>query len=261
NPLKKLSAAKPTAAGIWNAVDEEDIEKLSNRLSNIDLMARKIHKTGKRLNDNLLLFNRFEAKLSNDLSDSHLCQQYSAELRTLIEEWHSFNAQCSRLGEDYAFCVQKVVVDPLKRFEAAVNEIRNVLKKREHLRNECVKLNAKLNKLIEKEKTGQNLVKLEHTRNSLSKAEEELKQQNELILREVPDFIDYRINYFQPTLEALIKAQTYFWGESAENYNQHFSLSSEQLGPLSKGSLKEYKQNQMKLLNQISSLSIVEGSD
>ncbi|RWS29462.1 Bridging integrator 3-like protein [Leptotrombidium deliense] len=261
NPLRILSSKSGPNAGCGiSTVDEEDVDKITTRLNNVETTAKKIHKSGKKLNETLLNFNRQECKLSSDLSDSVLCQQYSPELRALVEDWHTFNTHCSQFGEDYAVCVQKVLVDALKRFEGALNEAKNCLRKREQLRNDCIKFSARVSKLSEKEKTGQNVAKLQQMKDNLSQAEDELRQQSALILQEIPAFIDYRINYFQPSLEGFIKAQTYFWGESSKSYNS-YSLLSSQIKPPTKSSWNEYKQNQQKLLNQISSLSIVDGSD
>jgi amphiphysin len=268
NPLRKFSSGgvKGTGAGSSQMgsnssvvpKDSEDMEKQLMRLTAAETSTNKLKRDAKKLNESIIALNRIDCKLTNDLSNSTLCQEHEPHLRLLTEEWHTFNYQSTKCADDLSVNVHRIIVDPVKKLQQSYKEIRVLLKKRDHLHQEIVGLTAKVSKLAEKEKTGPNLVKLEQGKTALAAAQEEFTKQNNLIEAELPDFVDARIDFFQPSLEGFVRSEALFWGDTlnAMNSSQYLSSIINERAP----NWDAYTQQQEKLMNTLSSLSIVEGN-
>lgn len=263
NPLRKFgpkSGAATSQMGSNSSVlpkDSEDMEKQLLRLAGAEMATNQLKRDAKKLNDSIIALNRIDCKLTNDLSNSTLCQQHEPDLRLLTEEWHTFNCQSTKCADDLNVNVQRIIVDPVKKLQQAYKEIRILLKKRDHCHQEIVAHSAKVAKLSEKEKTGPNLVKLEQAKQALAAAQEEFTKQNNLIEQELPAFVDARIDYFQPSLEGFVRSEALFWGDTLNAMNSKYmtTVLTERVP-----SWNEYTNDQEKLMNQLSSLSIVEGN-
>lgn len=240
------------------AKDSAEFEKHQLRLTGVEAATNKLKRDAKRLNESIVTLNRTECKLTNDLSNSTLCQQYEPELRSLTEEWHTFNCQATKSADDLNSNIHKIIIDPVKRLQLAYKEIRNQLKKRDAVYQDIVNLNAKVAKLSEKDKTGPNLVKLETAKQQLAAANEDFARQSRLLEQEVPEFVDARIDFFQPSLEGFVRSEALFWGDTLDGMN-----SSQVLGQVLSEkvpSWQEYTNEQERLMRQLSGLSIVEGN-
>ncbi|XP_071044128.1 bridging integrator 3 isoform X2 [Parasteatoda tepidariorum] len=212
---------------------------------------KKLYKDAKKYEDCILDVNRSEKKMTSDLSNSLLCHD-EAKLRELVEEWHSYVSKAGVFDEDLVLLTRKTIVEPLKKFQGAFTETRSALKKREQAMQECAKAKEKVQKLQGKEKTGQNLVKLEAAKQNLVNLEEDFQALDRVLKSELPLLYEGRIEYFQPCLEALIKAQVEHSGNSAKLFTETIP------------SLKDFNYSEMELrqvqnqrFSLIHSLSIV----
>ena len=127
-----------------------------------------------------------------------------------------------------------------------------------------------MDKLSKLEKTGDNIVKLESSKRALSSCLEDFNAQNRLLLLELPQFYEKRVDYFQPCLQALVQvinmslvvliilalnllfqAQVDYYGESTTLFTN--------LVPAKEGAKtdKEYKEDVDKAIAEIRALSIV----
>jgi len=212
---------------------------------------KKLYKDAKKYEDCILDVNRSEKKMTSDLSNSLLCHD-EKKLRELVEEWHSYVSQASVFDDDLVLLTRRTIVEPLKKFQGAFTETRSALKKRDQAMQECTKASQKFQKLQEKEKTGQNIVKLEAAKQNLANLEEDFKALDRLLKSELPLLYEGRIEYFQPCLEALIKAQVEHYGNSANLFTENIpSLKDFNF------SEKELKHVQNQRFTQIHALSIV----
>lgn len=250
NPLKKLQrhGSKPYLL----QGDEILLEKHVTQLDQLENSTKKLHKDAKKYEDMILDVNRDEKKITTDLSSSLLCDQ-DDKFRSLIEEWHSYILKAAAYDDDLVLLTQRTVVEPLKKFQRIFSETKNALKKREEAMQECIKYNQKVQKLQEKEKTGHNIVKLETAKQTLANLEEDFKGRDKLLKSELPRLYEAQIDYFQPCLEAVIKAQIEHSGNTA-------GLIADVIPSLrdfttSESSLKHI---QNKRFTEIQSLSIVE---
>lgn len=180
-----------------------------------------------------------------------MCQE-NEELRKIVEDWHTFGCESKKNGEDLVINIQKTVIDPLKQFQGAFAEMKNALKRKEQLQNDCLKYNQKVQKYSDKEKTSNNLVKLEAAKNSLGLAQEEYQVQQDVLARELPLFIESRIDYFQPSLAAFIRSETQYWGDNVQSFNDHNSTIA-----ATNFTSADITRLQQQRLNSINTLSIV----
>merc|ERR1711881_214957 len=102
----------------------------------------------------------------------------------------------------------------MKKLTAEFGAIAAALKKRDATLSECIKSQSKLEKFSKLEKTPNNLAKIEAAKKSYLSSKEDFENQNRLLLLELPQFYEKRVDYFQPCLQALIRAQVDYYGES-----------------------------------------------
>ncbi|KAG8176892.1 hypothetical protein JTE90_000477 [Oedothorax gibbosus] len=250
NPLRKLSrhGSKPH---LMQRQDEVVLEKHVSKLEQLENTTKKLYKDAKKYEDCILDANRCEKKMTSDLSNSVICHE-EEQLRELVEEWHSYVSQANAFDEDLVLVTHRTIVEPLKKFQGVFSETRSALKKRDQAMQECMKASQKMQKLQEKEKTGPNLVKLEAAKQSLTTLEEDFKAQDKLLKSELPLLYEGRIEYFQPCLEALIKAQVEHSGNCASLFPETVpSLNSFTTSEI------EMREHQNQRLAQIHALSIV----
>lgn len=80
---------------------------------------------------------------------------------------------------------------------------------------------------------------------------------NRLLLLELPQFYEKRIDYFQPCLQALIRAQVEYFGESIRLFTNLVGSSGSHGCTLHLKTDTEYQEGFDKKMNDLKSLSIV----
>ena len=111
---------------------------------------------------------------------------------------------------DLTHLSQKTVVEPMKKLTAEFGAIAAALKKRDATLNECLKNQTKVEKLAKLDKTqAQNVAKIEQGKKSYLQTKDDFDAQNRLLLLELPQFYEKRVDYFQPCLQALIRHSIY----------------------------------------------------
>ncbi|GBM84519.1 Bridging integrator 3 [Araneus ventricosus] len=250
NPWKKLQR-HGSKSYLVQRQDEVVLEKHVSKLEQLENTTKKLYKDAKKYEDCILEANRSEKKMTSDLSNSMLCQE-EENLRELLEEWHSYISQVNAFDEDLVLVTRRTVVEPMKKFQGVFSATRSALRKRDQAMQECEKARQKVQKLQEKEKTGPNIVKLEAARQNLANLEEDFKAQDRLLKSELPLLNEGRIEYFQPCLEALIKAQVEHSGNSV-------NLFADTIPSLKNFDFSEMglRQQQNQRFAQIHALSIV----
>ena len=216
------------------------------------MSTKKLYKESKRLSDCILAVNRYESKMTTDLSNSVLCQE-EEQLRSVVEEWHTFTIESIKNGEEFATTIHQTVVEPLKRWQNGFNEIRAALKRYEQLKSDLIKYNNKRQKYSEREKTSHNILKLKNATESLQNTQNDYHLATQTLNKDIPLFIDRRIDYFQPSLAALIRSEAQYWGSNVTSFSDHNSMIKDKTDFRA----HEYSQRQSHRLNEINGLSIV----
>lgn len=250
NPLKKL-AKQPSRLSI--SLNDDALESCVPKLEQLDLDTRKLYKDSKKYEDCLLDMCKSEKKMTEDLSNSLLCQEED-RLRTLVEEWHSFACGLSKADEELVANLHYTLTDPVKKFHAMFPEVKLSLRKYEQCRQDSEKLQAKVAKLETKERTAPNLVKLDHAKHSLNVCVGNQQTMQKMLKQELPIFYDKRIEYFQPSIEAIIRSEVDHWGDVTTIFNDAVKLVPKNYN------VQAMDDIQRKRLARIQALSIVAGS-
>lgn len=114
--------------------------------------------------------------------------------------------------------MHKVLIEPLKQYQQILNELKTLVKKCETNLTELTKQKCRLTKLEEKEKQAKDWVKLDQSKETCKKLQIEYDSQTETLLAELPLFLQCRIEYFQPIMEAFIKAESFYWGSTLKTF-------------------------------------------
>ncbi|KAF3850743.1 hypothetical protein F7725_012515 [Dissostichus mawsoni] len=99
------------------------------------------------------------------------------------------------------------------RYSGVFPSLNMAVKRREQALQDYKRLQSKVEKYEEKEKTGPVMVKLHQAREELRPVREDFDVKNKQLLDEMPKFYHSRIDYFQPSFEALIRAQVVYFTE------------------------------------------------
>jgi len=251
NPLKKLGKSQ-SMVGSQPVISNENIDNNVTALNQAEVTTKKLHKECKRLTDGILSVNRFESKMTTDLSNSVLCQE-DPHLRSVVEEWHTFTVESINNGEQFATIIRKTVTEPLKTWQKAFNEVKDCVKRYEQLRSNLAKYNQKKHKYTEKEKTSHNILKLKNISEDVTNTQQEYNIETQVLNRDIPLFIDSRVDYFQPSLAALIRSEAQYWGSNVTSFNDHNSMITDR----NDFKTNDYCVRQSQRLDQINRLSIV----
>ncbi len=104
------------------------------------------------------------------------------------------------------------VLEPISRFCAYFPDINECIKKRNHKLLDYDSMRAKVKKLVEK--PDKDVTKLPRAEKEMEAAKVNYEQLNEQLFNELPQLIDLRVPYLDPSFEALVKIQMRFCAEA-----------------------------------------------
>uniref|UniRef100_A0A9J8C985 Bridging integrator 3 n=1 Tax=Cyprinus carpio carpio TaxID=630221 RepID=A0A9J8C985_CYPCA len=217
----------------------------------LEEQTKKLHKDMKKSTEADLAMSKAGVKISGDLLSNPLCEQDLAFLEsmtaldTAMKRMDAFNQE--KVNQ-----VQKTVIDPLKKYSSVFPSLNMAVKRREQALQDYKRLQSKVEKYEEKEKTGPIMVKLHQAREELKPVREDFEAKNKQLLDEMPKFYNSRIDYFQPSFEALIRAQVVYFTEMHK-------IFTELTDQIDQGGLtdEQRKQENEAKLNELRALSIV----
>lgn len=248
NPFSRHSVPKKT---VVSRSAERELEKEVKKAERLEETSRKLYKDTKRWLESNQGVISSEHKITQNLLASQLCQT-EPQLCTQVTEWDRSLDKQQLCMKELNATVQKTVLEPMKKFNSIFPSIQTAVKKREQSLQEYNKCQAKLEKHQGRERTGQNVVKLDASRKSVLSARDDFETQNSNLMEDLPKLIEGRVDYFQPSLEALIKAQV---GYNSEVYRMNTELS-DQLSSPSNGTQEERAIKIQQGLANIKALSI-----
>ncbi|KAF2457231.1 protein hob3 [Lineolata rhizophorae] len=104
------------------------------------------------------------------------------------------------------------VLEPISRFCAYFPDVNACITKREHKMLDYDALRAKVQKLVNK--PDKDVTKLPRTEKETEMAKQAYEQLNTQLTEEIPQLIDMRVPYLDPSFEALVKIQLRFCAEA-----------------------------------------------
>ncbi|KAL3863372.1 hypothetical protein ACJMK2_005130 [Sinanodonta woodiana] len=248
NPFSRHAVSKKS---VVSKAAEKELEREVKRLEELDEASRKLYKDMKRCVEANNALSKVEHKIVQDLSVSSLNQQED-EFRFHIEEWSHALDSLERYRMEMNSNAQRAVVEPMKKFCSIFPNLQSAIKKREQSLQEYNRCQVKVNKYQDRDRTGQNVVKLDMSRKALDLARDEFLMHDTALKQDLPKLYEGRIEYFESCLEALIKSQVSYNSETFKIYSNVFS----QLSHNTNQTLEECKEHNKKLLTEIKGLSL-----
>lgn len=126
--------------------------------------------------------------------------------RTALERYAADQAKLTVLFH------RATVLEPISRFCAYFPDINECIKKRNNKLLDYDSMRSKVKRLVEK--PDKDVTKLPRAEKEAEMAKQAYEQLNEQLLDELPQLIDMRVPYLDPSFEALVKIQLRFCAEA-----------------------------------------------
>ncbi|KAM4644687.1 bridging integrator 3 isoform 1-T1 [Amazona ochrocephala] len=173
---------------------------------------KKLQKDMKKSTDADLAMSKSAVKISSDLLSNPLCEQEPSFLE-MVTAFDTAMKRMDSFNQEKVNQIQKTVIEPLKKFSSVFPSLNMAVKRREQTLQDYKRLQSKVEKYEEKERTGPVLAKLHQAREELRPVREDFEAKNKQLLEEMPKFYSSRIDYFKPSFEALVRAQVVYYTE------------------------------------------------
>jgi len=187
--------------------------------------------------------------LNNDVDSTTKGSSHQNANESYLQIVQDLDSQVmKRLDEPYI----ETVMNPSLKFERYFKEIDEAIVKRHHKRNDYEAAKAKVRRLTDKPSKDVN--KLPTCEKELQLSKEIYESLNNQLKQELPQLIQLRVPYFEPSFEALVKIQYRFSTESYTKLSQVQQYIDPQLrNHYIDGTLDRNIEN---LLNQMKNLDI-----
>ncbi|KAM7241217.1 hypothetical protein CapIbe_007789 [Capra ibex] len=162
--------------------------------------------------ENSSTMSKSAVKISLDLLSNPLCEQ-DQDFLNMVTALDTAMKRMDAFNQEKVNQIQKTVIEPLKKFGSVFPSLNMAVKRREQALQDYRRLQAKVEKYEEKEKTGPVLAKLHQAREELRPVRDDFEAKNKQLLDEMPRFYNSRLDYFQPSFESLIRAQVVYYSE------------------------------------------------
>ncbi|XP_017682768.1 PREDICTED: bridging integrator 3 [Lepidothrix coronata] len=185
---------------------ERDFEREYGKLQQLEDQTKKLQKDMKKSTDADLAMSKSAVKISSDLLSNPLCEQEPGFLE-MVTAFDTAMKRMDSFNQEKVNQIQKTVIEPLKKFSSVFPSLNMAVKRREQTLQDYKRLQSKVEKYEEKERTGPVLAKLHQAREELRPVKEDFEAKNKQLLEEMPKFYSSRIDYFKPSFESLVRAQ------------------------------------------------------
>ncbi|RUS71413.1 hypothetical protein EGW08_020826 [Elysia chlorotica] len=222
NPFSRSSSSAPRKT-VLSRASQREFEREVKRLDELEELTRRLYKDGKRLTEANNAVAKSERKLSQELFATALCQTED-KFKWQINEWDASMVKMDTHMTDRNVKLHRTVLEPLKKYVSIFPYAQVAVKKRDQCLQEFQKCQDKVSKYQERDRTGQNAVKLDMAKKTLGTAQADFTTQNDALMLDIPKMIDTRTDYFQPSLEADIKSEVQYTTEAVKVYGELSNL-------------------------------------
>ncbi|XP_027709667.1 bridging integrator 3 [Vombatus ursinus] len=230
---------------------ERDFEREYGKLQQLEDQTKKLQKDLKKSTDADLAMSKSAVKISSDLLSNPLCEQ-DQEFLNMVTALDTAMKRMDAFNQEKVNQIQKTVIEPLKKFGSVFPSLNMAVKRREQALQDYKRLQSRVEKYEEKEKTGPVLAKLHQVREELRPVKDDFEAKNRQLLEEMPRFYSSRLDYFQPSFESLIRAQVVYYTEM----HKIFRDLTQQLDQPGHTDEQREQENETKL-SELRALSIV----
>ncbi|XP_071466674.1 bridging integrator 3 isoform X3 [Marmota flaviventris] len=201
---------------------ERDFEREYGKLQQLEEQTKRLQKDMKKSTDADLAMSKSAVKISLDLLSNPLCEQ-DQDFLNMVTALDTAMKRMDAFNQEKVNQIQKTVIEPLKKFGSVFPSLNMAVKRREQALQDYRRLQAKVEKYEEKEKTGPVLAKLHQAREELRPVRDDFEAKNKQLLDEMPRFYGSRLDYFQPSFESLIRAQGHIASLQPWSWTEPFS--------------------------------------
>ncbi|KAK9455256.1 hypothetical protein V1511DRAFT_488120 [Dipodascopsis uninucleata] len=194
---------------IEKTIDRE-FELEERRFRTLESAANKLQKEAKGYLDSLRAMTASQTRIAETIDafygESGANDGVSRYYRTAVEDLDADTVKA--LDGPY----RATVLEPISRFCSYFPDINEAIKKRNHKLLDYDALRSKVKKLVDK--PSDDVQKLPKAERDAEMAKEIYEELNHQLITELPQLIDLRVPYLDPSFEALVKIQLRFCSEA-----------------------------------------------
>lgn len=213
------------------AIDETNKSELKLINNILNVMSTSLNNTNSSSNSTLtttptIAPNKLTSSLSipaltNSTTSLSNRASLSDSFNNKISMWKQTHLnQNQNYLEKLKLTCQYDVIEPMKKLNLIFPNVYLAIKRRESAYQEFEKQQHKLSKLQERERTGENLVKINKQQQNVNNAKNLFQKEHLLLMEELPKLYDSRITYIYPCIQQLIKSQIEFFTSYSANYEK-----------------------------------------
>ncbi|KAJ4152780.1 hypothetical protein LMH87_009300 [Akanthomyces muscarius] len=190
--------------------NDRDYEVEERRFKTMEAASLRLQKESKGYLDSLRAMTASQMRIAETIDafygDSGASDGVSRSYKQAVEDLDAETIKA--LDGPY----QTTVLEPISRFCAYFPDVNECIKKRAHKLLDYDALRAKVKRLVDK--PDKDATKLPRTEKELDMAKQLYEQLNEQLSTELPQLIELRVPYLDPSFEALVKIQLRFCAEA-----------------------------------------------
>ncbi|ORY86874.1 hypothetical protein BCR37DRAFT_376156 [Protomyces lactucae-debilis] len=203
-------------AGQVEKTIDRDFESEERRFRIMETAANKLQKEAKGYLDSLRAMTASQTRIAETIDafygESGNKDNVSAYYKQAVQDLDAETVK--ELDGPY----RETVLEPISRFCAYFPEINEAIKKRNHKLIDYDAMRAKARKLTDK--PSDDPTKLPRAEKEASMAQDVYERINTQLVDELPQLLDLRVPYLDPSFEALVKIQLRFCREAYERIAQ-----------------------------------------
>merc|ERR1712098_276917 len=196
--------------------NDRDFETELRRYRTMETAATKLQKEAKGYLDSLRAMTAAQMRIAETIDafygESGANDGVSRSYKQAVEDLDAETVKA--LDGPY----RTTVLEPISRFCAYFPDINECIKKRNHKLLDYDAMRAKVKKLVEK--PDKDVTKLPRAEKETEMAKAAYEQLNEQLSTELPQVIDLRVPYLDPSFEALVKIQLRFCAEAYSEWRR-----------------------------------------
>lgn len=194
---------------VEQTVDRE-FENEERRFRTLEQSSEKLQKSARGYLDALRAMTSAQVRIAETIDlfygDSGIRDNVSKHYLTAVKELDVDTVK--ELDEPY----RETVLDPITRFCSYFGDINEAIKKRNHRLLDYDRLRHKTLKLVDK--PSKDPAKLPAAERDEKVAQDRYDELNDQLSAEIPQLIDFRVPYLDPSFEALVKIQMKYCTDS-----------------------------------------------
>ncbi|KAF5113186.1 hypothetical protein DV495_003344 [Geotrichum candidum] len=192
---------------------DQDFEFEHRRFMTLEKASRKLQVEAKGYLDSLRAMTAAQTRIAETIDAFHdTSATPSAEPTAVSFYLTSVQELDSETVRAIDGPFRETVLEPIVRFVGYFDDVNEAIKKREHKLKDYDSLRHKVRKLTDK--PSNDVTKLPRVERELDSAKEVYEQLNHQLTQEIPQLLDKRVPYLDPSFEALVKIQLKFCTES-----------------------------------------------